>query len=186
MAENRLPHWTSSKVSKGLFEPITANLYDIILQPPTLLTGNELNIMHEHIKTVSGLITNPSVDPITQKYKNVDRSFFGFAGQTFMDIAITLTTNLNDSNQAYTYKIIRDWYRLGYDPATGATGLKKEYSGYMEAFQYNRKGDIFRKIKCYNIFPGAPEGFADLDFESTDPQELTVTFRCDYYEEELT
>ena len=94
--------------------------------------------------------------------------------------------NLNDSNQAYTYKILRDWYRLMYDPDTGYAGLKKDYVGSMEILQHNRNGEVYRRIKLYDIFPtSAPETMDGLDYNSSDPFPASITFRCDWYDEEL-
>ena len=43
------------------------------------------------------------------------------------------------------------------------------------------------KITFEDVFPtGNPEAMDSLDYESSDPQELTMNFRCDHWTEELT
>ena len=188
MAESRLPHYKNSAVSTGLFEPLHPNLFDVIINLPANLDGTQLELLHEHINTVSGLQgVNPAIDPVIQKFKWADRSFAGMPSQTYVDISIEFSMNLNDANQAYTYKILRDWYRLMYDPDTGYAGLKKDYIGSMEVLQHNRNGEVYRRIKLYDIFPTtAPEAMDGLDYSSVDPFTASVTFRCDWYEEELS
>jgi hypothetical protein len=56
----------------------------------------------------------------------------------------------------------------------------------MEILQHNRTGDVYRRIILHDIFPTtAPEAMDGLDYSSADPFVANVTFRCDYYEEEL-
>jgi hypothetical protein len=65
-------------------------------------------------------------------------------------------------------------------------GLKKDYVGTIIIVEYNRKGDIYRKITLLDTFPGVnPTGLDAHDYSSADPQVLDITFRCDNWEEEL-
>jgi len=187
MPESRLPHYKNSSVSTQLFEPLHPNLFQIIINLPSNLDGTNLELMHEHINTISGLQgVNPALDVVEQKFKWATRSFAGMPSTTAIDVGIEFSLNLNDANQAYTYKILRDWYRLMYDPDTGYAGLKKDYVGSMEILQHNRNGDVYRRIVLHDIFPmTAPEAMDSLDYNSADPFTASVTFRCDWYEEEL-
>lgn len=179
------PHYNQSKASTKLYEPVHGNLFEVtILTPQTSDTGLTL----EHVKSIGGLQNvNPAVDAINQKYKFADRSFAGMPGQTYVDLNIVFTLNLNDANQMYLYKTMRDWYTMTYNPLTGEMGLKIEYVGTVVVVQYNRKGDIFRKITFKDAFPtGQPETLDSLDYETTDAQELTLNIRSDHWLEELT
>ena len=178
-----LPHYTQSKASNNRYEPIQPNLFEITLFSPN---GDDTGLILEHVKSVGGLnALNPSVDPIGQKYKFADRSFAGMPTNTFVDLTIAFTLNLNDANENYIYNMMRNWYKLIYDPLTGEMGLKKDYVGSMIIVQYNRAGDIFRKITLKDIFPtGAPDFIDALDYGTADAAELTVVYRCDHWVEE--
>jgi hypothetical protein len=64
-------------------------------------------------------------------------------------------------------------------------GLKRDYVGSMIVVQYNRAGDIFRKITFKDVFPtGTLETMGDLAYETNDPAELSMTLRCDHWVEE--
>ncbi len=51
--------------------------------------------------------------------------------------------------------------------------------------QYNRAGDIFRKITFKDVFPIQQPDFVDeLSYENQDAAELTMVYRCDHWVEE--
>ena len=104
---------------------------------------------------------------------------------TFVDLTINFTLNLNEANENYIYNTFRNWNNLIYDPLTGEMGLKKDYVGSMIVVQYNRAGDIFRKITFKDVFPtGQPDFVDELNYETQDAAELTMTYRCDHWVEE--
>jgi hypothetical protein len=178
-----LPHYTQARASTQKFEPIQPNLFEVTIFSPS---GDDTALILEHVKSIGGLNNlNPSVEAIGQKYKFADRSYAGMPGQTFADITVNFTLNLNDANENYIYNIFRNWYKLIYDPQTGEMGLKKDYVGSMIIVQYNRAGDIFRKITLKDVFPTAQPTFVDeLNYETQDAAELSMTYRCDHWIEE--
>ena len=189
MAESTLSHYKNARSSLEMYEVLQPNLFQVIINPPAGLSGNDqIELLHEHINTIGGLQgLNPATEIITQKFKSSTRSFVGNPSETAIDISIDFSLNLNDNNQAYTYKILRDWYRLAFDPDTGYAGLKKDYTGSMEILQHNRNGEVYRRIVLHDIFiTTAPEAMDSLDYSSSDPFTASATFRCDYYEEELS
>ena len=179
-----LPHYTQSKASVNLYEPLHSNLFEVTIMTPL---NADSGLILEHVKSIGGLQNvNPSVDAIGQKYKFADRSYAGMPSQTFVDLNVVFTVNLDDANQAYMYKYIRDWYALTYNPLTGEMGLKIEYTGTMIVTMFNRRGDIYRKITFNDVFPtGQPEILDSLDYDTSDPQELTLNIRSDHWTEEL-
>jgi hypothetical protein len=182
-----LPHYSEDQTSKKgrNFEPVQANLFEVTLLPPAGVAGQELFL--QHVNSISGLdALAPAVDAIGQKYKFADRSYAGMPGQTAVDITINFTLNLNDSNQAYLYKSMRQWYRAAYNPETGEMGLKKNYVGTIVVVQFNREGDIYRKITLDDCFITSGVNLvAELNYETADAQALEVTWKCDTYSEEL-
>lgn len=180
-----LPHYTQSRASKNKYEPVYKNLFEVTFLPPPGVSGGE--ILLEHVISVSGLEgINPTVDAVTQKFKFADRSYAGMPSQTYVDVSITFSLNLNESNSMYVYKTLQDWYKKIYNPLTGEMGLKKDYTGTIIIVQYNRVGDIYRKIVLKHAFPtGTLQGVGDYDYSSADPVTLSITFRSDHWDEEL-
>ena len=180
-----LPHFNQSKASKSLYEPVHQNLFEVTFIPPSGVAGADLLL--EHVNTVGGLDgLNPALDAIGQKYKFADRSYAGMPSATSVDIAVNFSLNLNEANQMYVYKTLKSWYSKMYNPATGEMGLKKDYVGTMIIVEYNRAGDIYRKITLLDVFPtGAPTGLDAHDYGSADPLVMDMTFKCDHWEEEI-
>lgn len=178
-----LPHYTQSRASNQNFEPIQPNLFEVTVFTPS---GNDTALILEQVNSIIGLNNlNPAVDPVTQKYKFADRSYAGMPAQTFADININFSLNLNESNENYIYNQMRNWYKLTYDPLTGEMGLKRDYIGSMIIVQHNRAGNIFRKITLKSVFPtGQPEFIDELNYETTDAAQLIMNFRTDHWLEE--
>ncbi len=178
-----LPHYTQSRASSQRYEPVQPNLFEVTVFSPL---GDDTGLILEQVKTIGGLNNlNPAVDAIGQKYKFADRSFASMPGQTFMDLTVNFSLNLNEANENYIYNTFRNWYKLIYDPLTSEMGLKKDYVGSMIIVQYNRAGDVFRKITCKDVFPtGQPDFVDELSYETPDAVDLTMTYRCDHWVEE--
>ena len=182
-----LPHYSEDQTSKKgkQFEPVQANLFEVTILPPANVSGQSLLL--QHVNSISGLEQlHREVAAVEQKYKFSTRSYAGMPDSTAIDVTVNFTLNLNDSNQAYLYKTMRQWYRNAYNPETGEMGLKKNYVGTIVIVQFNREGDIFRKVTLDDCFITSGIGFTgELSYETTDPQTLEVTWRSDVYAEEL-
>jgi len=178
-----LPHYNNSKAATKLYEPVQGNLYEVTIIPPNGIDGS---LLLEHVNTVGGLVaSNPSIDPVEQKYKFATRSYAGMPAATSMDVAVNFSLNLNDANQNYVYKTLREWYKKIYDPATGAMGLKKDYVGTMIIVMYDRQGNIHRKLTLLDCFPmGQPGAMDAFDYGAADPLVIDMTWRCDNWIEE--
>jgi hypothetical protein len=114
-----------------------------------------------------------------------DGSFASMPGQTFVDLTLNFSLNLNEANENYIYNTFRNWTNIIYDPLTGEMGLKKDYVGSMIVVQYNRAGDIFRKITFKDVFPTGQMDFIDeLNYTTPDAAQLSMTYRCDHWVEE--
>jgi len=182
-----LPHYSEDQTQKKgkNFEPVQANLFEVTILPPDGVAGQELLL--QHVNTIGGLAAlHKEVSAVTQKYKFATRSFAGMVDDTSIDVTINFSLNLNDSNQAYLYKTIRQWYRAQYNPETGEMGLKKNYVGTIVIVQFNREGDIFRKVTLDDCFITSGISMTDtLDYSAPDPQVLEITWRSDVYAEEV-
>ena len=184
-----LPHYREDQTSKKnrQFEPVQANLFEVTILAPDAVTG-DTDLLLQHVNSISGLEgIHREVAAIEQKYKFATRSYAGVPDGTALDVTVNFSLNLNDSNQAYVYKTLRDWYRAQYNPETGEMGLKKDYRGTIVIVQFNRKGDIYRKVTLEDCFITSGLGFTGtLDYGTADAQTLEVSWRSDVFAEELT
>jgi hypothetical protein len=181
-----LPHYSNDQTSKKgkNFEPVLANMFEVTILPPAGVGGQELLI--QHVNSISGLELHKELGVVDQKFKWSTRSYTGLPADSFLDVTVNFSLNLNEANQMYLYKTMRDWYRLAYNPETGETGLKKDYVGTLVIVQFNRAGDIYRKITCEDCFiTSALNPTAELNYETAEAQALDVTWRVNTWAEEL-
>jgi hypothetical protein len=182
-----LPHYSQDQTSKKgkNFEPVLKNMFEVTILPPAGVSGQDMFI--QHVNTVAGLELHKELPEIAQKYKWSERKYSGTPESSTLEVTIGFSLNLNDANQMYLYKSMREWYRLQYNPETGEHGLKKDYVGQIVVVQFNRAGDIFRKITLEDCFPkSAPNPLADGDYSSNDAETMEVVFVCNTWAEELT
>lgn len=182
-----LPHYREDQTSKKnrQFEPVQGNLFEATILPPAGVADGPLLL--QHINSISGIENlHRDISAVEQKYKFSTRSYAGMPDSTTLDIAVNFSLNLNDSNQAYLYKTLRQWYRAQYNPETGEMGLKKNYVGTIIITEFNREGDIFRKVTLEDCFitSGLPFN-GSHDYSSAEPVAMDVTWRSDVFSEEL-
>ena len=181
-----LPHFTNSIASTKYYEPFYANLFEVSILPPSTIAGGEMLL--EHVKKIGGLTNEKMEGIVEQKYKFATRSFAkSMPDSTVVDLAIGFTLNLNDANELYIYKTLRDWNRLIWNPLTGEQGLKKDYVGTIVVSNYNRAGDIFWQRTFYGCFPTGAElaAAAELAYESAEPATLSMVWRSDWWSEDM-
>ena len=181
-----LPHYSQDQTSRSgrQFEPVQANLFEVTILPPAGVADAPLMI--QHVNSISGLELYKGVAAVEQKYKFSTRSFAGMPDATTLDVTVNFSLNLNDANQAYLYKSMRQWYNNQYDPQTGAMGLKKDYVGTIVIVQFNRAGDIYRTVTLEDCFIISGLPFTnDLSYETVEVQALEVQWRCDTFKEVL-
>ena len=181
-----LPHYSQDQTSrKGRnFEPVQQSLFEVTILPPAGVQG--ANMLLQQVNSISGLEINKAIGTQEQKFKFVTRSFASQPEGTSIDLGINFSLNLNDANQAYVYKTLKDWYNLIYNANTGEMGLKKDYVGTIIVTQFNRKGDIFRTVTLEDCFISSGLPFLEGgDYSDTAPQVMDVTWRCDNFKEEL-
>ena len=190
MAQEGLPHYKTAKAAMKNYEPIYQNLFEVKIIPPAAArAGSELLL--QHVMSISGLNQDklPS-EVLQQSYKFAKRSYAksGPDDTTVSDIKIKFSLNLNDANEMYIYKTLRNWWRLIYNPLTGEQGLKKDYSGDAAIIvtNYNRAGDIFWQRTFHAIIPKGDLPELPLDYSNGDAvEEFEVGFVSDWWEENM-
>ena len=181
-----LPHYSQDQTAKKgqQYEPVQKNLFEVTVLPPTGVADAPLLI--QHVNTISGLELYKGIEAVAQKFKFSTRSFAGMPTETSLDVTVNFSLNLNNANQAYLYKTMRQWYNKQFDPQTGVMGLKKDYVGTIVIVQFNRAGDIYRTVTLEDCFITSALGFtAELSYAEAEPESLEVAWRCDTWKEVL-
>jgi hypothetical protein len=177
-----LSHYRNSKAAMEKQEPVFLNQFEVTLTPPAGVEGGELLL--QQVKKLTGLELDKNPGTVEQFYKFAKRRYAGALPETTtMDITIDFEVNLNDDNSMYTFKTLRQWSDLVYNPLTGAMGLKNDYAGEMLIAIHNKAGDIFRKVRCPVCWPISPLPAMELDNLSTELYIISVTFAIDFWED---
>lgn len=178
-----LPHFQNSLSAINKFEPVYLNQFEVTIFPPAAVAGGE--ILLQHVTKVGGLTLDKNPRLATQKYKFAKRNYAGAKpDQTFMDVSISFTVNLNDANSMYVFKTLRQWSDLIYNPLTGAMGLKTDYTGTIVIQIFNKQGDVFRRITCRDCFPKTAISQMNLNYLSTELFKIDdMQWAVDYWED---
>jgi hypothetical protein len=185
-----LPHFTNSRAAINNFEPVYLNQFEVLINPPAGIvdaatTFKGEGILTQQVKSITGLAVDilPAA-PIEQNYKFATRRYAGGEpSQSDMTLSIEFEVNLNDVNSMTVYKILRQWSDLIYNPLTGAMGIKNDYVGSMVISVFNKRGDVFRRIRIPSCFISEAINNADLDYENASIYTITTSWICDYWED---
>lgn len=186
-----LSHFRNSRVATSLWEPIYQNLFSVQLVPPMGLedrSEERVNIILEGVQSVGTIASSKGSSVVEQKYKFATRSYAGAVPEnTTIDLQIQFAMNLSYDNgtpESYTYKFLREWSDLVYDPLTGRQGLKKDYvAPSMTVTAHDRSGVGWQQWVMYYIFPTTPCPNINLGYQQTQLFEGSMTFRCDWWDE---
>lgn len=183
-----LPHFTNSKSSINLYEPVFLNQFEVIVSAPAgiALAGTRFNgepLITQQVKSISGLAVD--ITPQTQTsqfYKFAERRYAGTPERTDIEFTMDFEVNLDDTNSMVIYKIFRQWSDLIYNPLTGAMGLKRDYTGTIVVSIFNKQGDVFRRITLNNCFLTAALPPMALDYgNGTALYTIQTTWKADYW-----
>jgi hypothetical protein len=193
MALRHFSHYNNSQAATNMWEVVSPALFEVDFSFPALINGDPNNdpiLMFEHVRSITGLDgVTPTVGNVVQKYKYAERHYAA-AGpdKTSLELTVTFTMNLNDSQHNYIYNMLRKWYDLIYNPQNGQMLTKKQYAEGSRLFisEHDRNGAIWRKINCFNFFPSTPPtGLNDDNYDSTgDAKTVSITFIVDDWVEE--
>ena len=188
-----LSHYRSSRVSTSLAEPIYQNLFCVQLVPPMGLSDRSeetVNIILEGVTGLGTITASKGSAAVEQTYKFAKRSYAAAVPEgTTIDLQLNFQLNLMYDETANTptnttYKFLREWVDLIYDPLTGRQGLKRDYCApSMTVTMFDRGNTPYWQWQFYYIFPttGAPQ--PQLDYNSTTLLSGQMTFRADFWDE---
>ncbi len=153
-----LGHFKNSRVGMGLMEPLYLNQFEVTIIPPASISANR-DLLLQEIQKVEGLDVEqvPSELKI-QQFKTSTRPFAGAKPEkTHLELKLSFNVNLSNANSALTYKILRSWCDIVRNPLTGEMGLLADMTdgGNTKIIVncFNKRGDIYRTITGYNVFP---------------------------------
>ena len=179
-----LPHYQNSLFGINNYEPVYLNQFEVLITPPGPVLGGQ--ILVQQVTNLTGLEVDKTPAPIQQRYKFAVRNYAGAKpDQTYFDLVLSFTVNLNDANSMYVFKTLRQWTDLIYNPLTGAMGVKANYTGTMVISVFNKQGDVFRRITCKDCFPTSPLTVMELDYQATDIYNVTMTWAVDYWDDQF-
>lgn len=186
------PHITNTKVGLERWDPMHSSMFAVIFTVPFVLKGEydteEMRILSQQIYSVEGLDgINKTVGLYTVKYLGTDVAYFDPKIQnTTIDFNITFNLNIRDGNDAFVYKLFKEWFSLMYDITTGVRAIKDMCCAEnMTILEANRDGTVWRQIIMHNVFVTAISGMNSLDYTSSDPRQLIIGFHADYWEETI-
>lgn len=186
-----LPHFKNSRASQELYEPVYLNLFTVEIALPAGVseTSENKNLVLENIVKVDGLQSDSfPTSQQTQYYKWAARRFAGSKpDKTTMDVAISFQVNLNETPSAYVLKTLRKWNDLVYDPLTGRTGLKIDYTApWALITMYDRASRPFWQWKLKHVFPMTAIPAPSLNYQEDSIYEISdYTIACDYWDESI-
>lgn len=198
---NRWGHFTSSKRATDMDEPIYLNLWTAQILADDLPQGmknqgynqDDINIVLEGLRSVSGLETQPGVGTAIQKYKHAERGFAGGApGKTHLELQLQFELNVkrnpvDNTNDSYTYKFLRRWSDLTYDPLTGKMNIKQNYTAKAMTFLlHDKEGKPIYQLIAYNLFPMAGIQAPQLSYDNGNIwQNFPFQLWCDTFDEAI-
>ena len=178
-----LSHYQNSLSAINKFEPVYLNQFEVTVIPPSAVAGGE--ILLQQVTKVGGLTLDKNPGLVTQKYKFAKRNYAGAKpDNTYLDLSLSFTVNLNDDNSMYVFKTLRQWSDLIYNPLTGAMGLKNDYTGTIVVSIFNKQGDVYRRINCKDVFP--LKALPEMGLNYTDEGIYTINdmeFAVDYWDD---
>ena len=187
-----LPHIKNSQAGINKYDPVHNNIYEVYFTLPEPLRkdfAKDEMILTEHVLKVSGLdALQKAPETGIQKFMGTDRSYINpKVDSTRAELSIDFSLNLRNKTDNYILKLFKAWANLGYDISTGERHLKLDYcADWLKISQANRNGDIWRDVIFKDaMMNGSIEGLSDLDYESSDAQQITVKFVSDWWDDLL-
>jgi hypothetical protein len=188
-----LSHFSQSRVSTSMWEPVYKNLFTVAINLPAALGADEesTNILLEGVQKVSGLDTTKVPAVVLQHYRGSDRSFIGAMPETtFVDVKLDFEVNVIGGEDGKVslqqVKLLRRWCDLCYDPLSGRSNVKSVYTApSMQVTLHDKNGNPLWYWNFKNVFPTTPITSPELDFsQKTELYKITdFTLRCDVWDE---
>lgn len=182
-----LAHFNQIDSHHEKWEPIYKNLYEATIILPTVLQSihpNATHLLMENCKTAQ-FPPYPDLQNATQKFKYSTRVFLMLPAQTHIsDLTLTFNLNQNADYQVFCFKMLKDWYDLGWNNETGTLHYKKNLCGDIIIHQHDKEGKVIRRVTYHNAMMNKFSGVEELAWEDTTSiLDFTANFVADYWED---
>ena len=193
MASNltHLPHIRNVQSGINKYDPMHSAMYEVYFTLPEAIQSqfkDDEAVLTEQVTEVSGLdALQKTVGAGAQKFMGVDVSFLNpVLDNTYAEITINLNLNIRNTTDAFVLKVFKAWEKLGYDLSDGTRTLMADYcTDNLRIAEANRDGTIWRSYIFHKVMLTGVTGLDSLNYTSNDARILTVTFRADYWDEDL-
>ena len=182
-----LAHFNQVDTHREKYEPIHPNLYEVTIILPTVLQSlhpNATHLLMENTKTAK-FPTYPDLQTTEQKFKYSTRIFTMMPASTSVqDLTISFNLNQNEDYQIFCFKMLKDWYDLGWNNETGTLHYKKNLVGDIIIHQHDKEGKVIRRVTYHNVMMKNFTGVEELSWDSTtEVMDFTANFVADYWED---
>ena len=194
MANNltHLPHILNVESGRMKYDPVHKSIFEVYFTLPAAIQSQfktEELLLTEQVTNVSGLdVLQKTTDVGEQKFYGVTVSYLNpVLDTTAADITITFNLNLRNVTDNFVLKVFRAWENISYNLADGTRSIKTGYiTDNLRIAEATRNGDIWRSYIFHHVMLRSVTNIDDLDIMSNDARQLVCTFRCDYWEDELS
>jgi hypothetical protein len=184
-----LPHFTNVDSHMNKWEPIFKSLYEVTIILPTPLQAIHPNATHlllENAVSVT-LPEYPDLGSKMQRFKYSTRVFITLPENTSLE-AVNIKFNLNqdDNYQVFCWRIMKDWYDMGWNVADGSAHYKKNMTGDIIIHLHDKEGHVIRRITYYNAQIKKIAGWSgDVSWEDNQNivDDFQTTFVVDYWDD---
>ena len=187
-----LPHLMNTKAGSNRHDPMNRAVFEVSFSLPNAISGQyaqDAVTLTEQVTDVAGLdALQKTVQAGSQKFFGVDVSFLNPSlDNTYAEVTVNFNLNIRSKSDAWVLRLFKDWERLGYDLADGTRTLKAGYvADVMRIAEANRDGTIYRAYVFHDTMITNVTGLDTLNYTDNEPAKLAVTFRSDFWDEDMS
>jgi len=185
------PHIVNTQAGINKQDPMHSSIFEVYFTLPEAIQSefkNDEAILTEQVTEVGGLdALQKTTAAGSQKFMGVDVSFLNpVLDNTYAEFTVTLNLNLRNVTDAWVLKVFKAWSKLGYDLSDGTRTIMVDYcSDNLRIAEANRDGSIWRNVVFHKVMLVGVTGLDALNYTTNDARTLQLTFRSDYWEEDL-
>jgi len=186
-----LPHIKNTQAGNNFYDPMHAAVFEVYFTLPVAIQDkfkDDEAILTEQVISVTGLdALQKTVQAGSQKFLGVDVSYLNpVLENTYADITITFNLNIRNATDAYVLKVFKAWEKLGYDLADGTRTLMADYvADNLRISEANRDGTVWRSYIFHKVMITNVQNIDELNYTNSEARTLQVTFRSDWWDEDL-
>jgi hypothetical protein len=181
-----LAHFTNIQSHFKNWEPVYKNLYEVIIILPNTLVDTHPNhkVLFLENTISTSFPTYKDLGVAEQRFKYSTRKFVTMPADTSTTVDINFNMNQNDEKQVFTFRMIKDWYDLGWNNEDGSLHYKSNMISDIVIHAHDKEGHVIRRVVYHNCQMTNFTGWETLDWSSTEIQgPLVAKFVADYWED---